>query len=180
MRVSFGVCGTYYAYPVSERKRIMEHNTNMLDTNTDRYPPEIQLATELYKNINMGSEASLHLLPKVKNNELKTLMTAAMCYYEKAAGKAEKFIKEHGDKPEEESMMTRMASRAGIAMNTMMDDSTSHIAQMIVKGSTMGVTEATKLLHRYEGRDGCGEMLDLAREWVEFEEAHIEKVKAFL
>ena len=158
----------------------MEQNHQMLSTNADQNPPEIQLATELYKNINMGSEASLHLLPKVKNTELKTLMTAAMCYYEKAAGKAEKFIKEHGNKPEEESMMTRMASRAGIAMNTLMDDSTSHIAQMIVKGSTMGVTEATKLLHQYEGRDGCGEMLDLAREWVDFEEAHIEKVKAFL
>ncbi len=158
----------------------MENNQNLLGTDAEKNPPEIQLATELYKNINMGSEASLHLLPKVKNNELKTLMTAAMCYYEKTAGKAEKFIKEHGDKPEEESLMTRMASRAGIAMNTMMDDSTSHIAQMLIKGSTMGVTEATKLLHRYEDQDGCGEMLDLAKEWVEFEEAHIEKLKAFL
>ena len=158
----------------------MENKQNLLDTQADTYPPKIQLATELYKNINMGAEASLHLLPKVKNNELKTLMTAAMCYYEKAAGRAEKFIKEHGDEPQEESLMTRMASRAGIAMNTMMDDSTSHIAQMLVKGSTMGVTEATKLLHRFEGQEDCGEMLDLAREWVKFEEAHVEKVKAFL
>ena len=158
----------------------MENHQHILGTDAEKKPPEIQLATELYKNINMGSEATLHLLPKVKNNELKTLMTAAMCYYEKAAGKAEKFIKEHGDEPEEESVMTRMASRAGIAMNTMMDDSTSHIAQMLVKGSTMGVTEATKLLHRYEDREGCGEMLDLAKEWIQFEEAHIEKVKAFL
>ena len=37
-----------------------------------------------------------------------------------------------------------------VNLQTMADDSTSHIAKMLIQGSSMGITEAVKKLHQYE------------------------------
>lgn len=158
----------------------MENKQMISSVGEEKKSPAIELATELYKNITMGTDAVTHLLPKVKDNDMKTSMSAAMCYYEKAAGKVKEFLGKHGSTAKEEPLMTRMAARMGIAMNTAMDATSSHIAQMLIEGSTMAITEATRLYHRFEGREGCDEMLTVARDLAEFEQSHIEKLKAFL
>ena len=158
----------------------MENNQKTSSVGEEKKSVAVELATELYKNITMGSDAVVHLLPKVKDNGMKTSMTAAMCYYEKMAGKVKDFLIAHGAEAKEEPLMTRMASRMGIAMNTAMDATSSHIAQMLIEGSTMAITEATRLCHRFEGQKGCGEMLAVAKDLSEFEQSHIEKLKAFL
>lgn len=146
----------------------------------EKKSPAVELATEMYKNITMGSDAILHLMPKVKDNDMKTYMSAVLGYYEKTASKVKEFLGEHGAIAKEEPMMNKLASRMGIAMNTAMDATSSHIAQMLIEGSTMAITEATRLQHRFEGREGCEEMLTLAQKLCEFEETNIEKLKKFL
>ena len=158
----------------------METHQKTTSVGEEKKSPAVEMATELYKNITMGSDAVIHLLPKVKDNGMKTSMTAAMCYYEKAAGKVKEFLKEHHAEAKEEPLMTRMASRMGIAMNTAMDATSSHIAQMLIEGSTMAITEATRLCHRFEKEESCREMVEIAKDLAEFEQSHIEKLKAFL
>ena len=158
----------------------MENEKMVSAVGEEKKLPSVELAAELYKNITMGSDAIVHLLPKVKNNDLKTLMTAAMCYYEKNAGKVKEFLVKHHCEAKEESIMNRMAARMGIAMNTAMDATSSHIAQMLIEGSTMAITESTRLCHRFEGQEHCEEMLSVAKDLAEFEQSHIEKLKAFL
>ncbi len=158
----------------------METHQKTSAVGEEKKSPAVEMATELYKNITMGSDAIIHLLPKVKDNGMKTSMTAAMCYYEKTAGKVKEFLKERGAEAKEEPLMTRMASRMGIAMNTAMDATSSHIAQMLIEGSTMAITEATRLCHRFENKESCEELIEIAKDLAEFEQSHIEKLKAFL
>ncbi len=158
----------------------MENKQMISSVGEEKKSPAVELATELYKNITMGSDAIVHLLPKVKDNDMKTTMTASMCYYEKTAGKVKEFLGKHGSLAKEEPLMTRMAARMGIAMNTAMDATSSHIAQMLIEGSTMAITEATRLCHRFEGQKGCEEMLTVAGDLAEFEQSHIEKLKTYL
>jgi hypothetical protein len=51
---------------------------------------------------------------------------------------------------------------------------------MMIEGSTMGVTDTTKVIHEYEGNPECRDVLDLARDIVKFEEQNIEDMKKFL
>ena len=146
----------------------------------EKKSPAVELAAELYKNITMGSDAILQLMPKVKDNAMKTHMSASLCYYEKTAGRVKDFLLEHGEEAKQEPVMNRMAARMGIAMNTAMDATSSHIAQMLIEGSTMAITEATRLRHRFEGREGCEAMLTLAQKLTEYEQSNIEKLKSFL
>ena len=67
-----------------------------------------------------------------------------------------------------------------MAFNTMMDSTGSHIAEMMVEGSNMGVTDMTKLLNTYEPRGSAAEAVRLAHEVVTFEQHNLEVMRHYL
>lgn len=134
----------------------------------------------IYKNVKMGSESILALMPKVRDEKLRTALTDQLDGYEKFASKAQKMLTPLGIDPAEEPIMKRMAAKMGIAVNTMTDDTTSHLAEMMIKGSTMGITDMTKKVREFAS-DGCPEAaLNVGRDLIEFEQNNIEIMKSFL
>ena len=87
---------------------------------------------------------------------------------------------DEGETPREENIMTKMMSKVGMAMNTMIDSTDSHIAQMMIEGATMGVTENTKLLRQYENKSCSEKSMSLAKETIKFMEDTVERMKAYL
>ena len=85
-----------------------------------------------------------------------------------------------GGKPEEEGVFAKLMAKAGMAMNTMMDSTASHIAQMMIEGATMGITENTKLIREYENKPCSEKALSLAKETVRFMEDSVERMKKYL
>ena len=78
-----------------------------------------------------------------------------------------------------------VSAKAGMAMSTMMDTTTSHLAQMTIEGSTMGTTDLLRKINEYECEagekgEGAEKVLSLARRTVDFEESCIEKLKSYL
>ena len=143
-------------------------------------PAAEKLAKELYKNLSMGCDAYMDMLPRVEDNRIKTDITAAMCYYEKITGKIKQYLLDHGVKPEERGMMAKMASKAGIMMNTAMDNTNSHITEMLIEGATMSITTAEKLANHAEGKEDCADLVDYCRDWAKFEQNHIDALKKYL
>ena len=143
-------------------------------------PAAEKLAEELYKNLSMGCDAYLDMLPRIQDNRIKTDVTAAMCYYEKTIGRLKQYLLDHGNQPTERGMMAKMATKAGIAMNTAMDNSNSHIAEMLIEGATMSVTTAEKLSNHADGKPDCAELVGYCRDWAKFEQNHIEALKKYL
>ena len=139
-----------------------------------------KLAEELYKNLSMGCDAYLDMLPRVEDNRIKTDITAAMCYYEKLIGKIKQYLLDHGCDPEERGMMAKMATKAGIVMNTAMDPSNSHITERLIEGATMSITTAEKLANHAEGKEGCHDLVEYCRDWAKFEQNHIDALKKYL
>ncbi|MBQ8004698.1 MAG: hypothetical protein IJ303_00090 [Clostridia bacterium] len=139
-----------------------------------------ELLCYIYKNVKMGSDAIVDLLPKVKDTGFRTALTNQLSGYEKIADEAEKQLTPMGIKPMEEPMIKKMMAKMGIAMNTITDTSIGHMAEMLIKGSTMGITDMTKHVREFEG-EGCPEQaLKLGRELITFEQDNIEKMKTFL
>ena len=150
------------------------------DSNGGLSPAAEKLAKELYKNLSMGCDAYLDMLPHVQDNRIKTDITAALCYYEKTIGKVKEYLLDHETKPTERGMMAKMATKAGIAMNTVMDNSNSHIAEMLIEGATMSITTAEKLSHHAEGKADCHDLAGICRDWAKFEQNHIDALKKYL
>lgn len=140
----------------------------------------VELGTQLYKNLNMSSDAVIHLLPRVQDERIKTGMSAALCFYEKTAGKVKRELTERGVEPREENPVSKMAAHMGIVMNTAMDATDSHIAQMVIEGSTMSITEAVKLKNQYRDKPDCDRLVTLAGDIAAFEDKNIQNMKQFL
>ena len=149
-------------------------------TDTVSSTPVTELLNAIYKNVKMASDSLLNLMPKVKDEKLKNDMTVQLSVYEGFASRAAKLLAEEGGKPEEEGLMTKMGAKMGVMMNTMRDSTTSHLAEMIIEGSTMGMNDILKQIREAEQKDVSGEALRLARHLYEFEEKTAEDMKSYL
>ena len=65
-------------------------------------------------------------------------------------------------------------------MNTMTDATTSHLAQMVIEGDTMGITELTRLVREHENTSCSEATLALVRDAIRFLEDAVERTKAYL
>ena len=134
----------------------------------------------MYKNVKMGADSIIDILDKAKDKPFREELTAQIERYEEYASKIGKMICDGGNTPKEENLMAKMSAKVGMAMNTMTDSSTSHLAQMVIEGATMGTTELTRLIREHENTNCSESTLKLARDVVKFEEATIETMKKFL
>lgn len=141
---------------------------------------ECEMLAKIYKNMKMGSDSMINLMPSAKDDEFKKLMTAQLDGYERFAARAREALLCEGGEPKEENAMTKMWASVGMKMNTMMDSTTSHLAEMIVEGSTMGMTDTIKVLREYENTNVSEATLKLAKEIIKFEENNIEIMKKHL
>lgn len=140
----------------------------------------IELLQALYQAVKMGGDSIVNLLSKVKEAKLREEMTAELNRYEAVAKSISDLLHEDGQTPKEESPITKLSAKVGMAMNTMIDSTDSHIAQMMIEGATMGITENTKLLRQYENTDCSEQSLSLAKKSIQLMETTVERMKAFL
>lgn len=139
-----------------------------------------ELLCYIYKNVKMGSDAILTLLPKVEDEKFRYQLTDQLNGYEKFASEAQWQLTPMGIDPQEDSVMKKIGLKMGIRMGTLTDSSVSHMAEMMIQGSSMGITDMTKKVREFEG-DGCPERaLRLGRDLISFEQENIEKLKTFL
>ena len=141
---------------------------------------EAEMLEKLYKNVKMGSDSIIKLLDKVSDGEFKTDLTKQINGYEGLAKKIKKRLHDMGERAKEENVMVKMWSSVGMAMNTLIDSSDSHIAQLVAEGSNMGITDSIKLLRDYENTSVSEQALDIVREVIKFEENNLERAKSFI
>jgi hypothetical protein len=158
----------------------MKEREAMAQTKERRKEAEEFFLGEIYKSTKMGADSIINLLPHIKNDALRSVVTLQLDGYEKYAARAAAALRERGREPREENLFTRVSARMGMAINTMIDSSTGHVAELMVEGSNMGITDMTKLLNEHEPRGTCPDAVRLAREVITFEEHNLEMLKRYL
>ena len=138
----------------------------------------IEVLNEIYKNAKMGEENIKTLLPEVGDQKMKSDLETQRSGYLDFCDKAWEEISNRGEKAPAINPMTRISSTIGIKMNTLTDKSDSHIADMMIKGSTMGITSATEGIHQHP--HASREVLSMAKDIVKFEQNNIERLKEYL
>ena len=136
------------------------------------------LLNEVSKATKMGMEASNILLPKVKNEELKRNIKEQCSEYQKLHAKANEVMAEYGVMPSKEKMMDQTMLWGSIQMNTLLDSSEQHIAEMMINGTTMGIIDMTKKLNELEQPDKKEK--EIAEEFIEQSQTHIDMWKNYL
>lgn len=139
-----------------------------------------EMLDKMYKNVKMGSDSMVNILSKVKDTNLKAELTNQLDKYEQYAKQVSGMIYDEGGTPKEENILTKAGSKIGIEMNTMLDSTSSHLAEMVIEGATMGMTDMTKILREYENKNCSEQAMKLAKEIAEFEDKSVDALKKYL
>lgn len=140
-----------------------------------------ELIEFIYQNSKMGVQTITDLLNviKNKNNKIKGVLEENLKGYEEFVKKSEKLLKKYKVEKKDNGMMTKMGAYMGIKMEMMKDNSDSRVADMLIKGSTMGTVDIGKRIDDYK-KEADKEILSLAKDLLEYEEENIEKYKEYL
>ena len=152
----------------------------LIMTDTMQKTATAELLTAVYKNVRMASDSLLNLMPKIKDEEFKNAVTVQLSVYEGFASRTAKLLAEEGAKPEEEGMITKLSAKMGMAVNTLRDASTSHLAEMIIEGAVMGVNDLTQQIHKAETKGASKDALHLAGHLCEYEEKIAKDYRVYL
>ncbi len=139
---------------------------------------EINVLDELNKGACMGKDAIHFILDKVKDEDLKKELNNQYDKYKSISDRINKIYPEYSDdEPHETTAMNKAMTWYGIEMKTLMDESTSKIAELLLQGTNMGIIEGRKLLNH---KDTNSEVEELVQEYVDMQEDAVEKLKQFL
>ncbi|MBQ1262340.1 MAG: hypothetical protein IIW78_01975 [Clostridia bacterium] len=134
----------------------------------------------VYKNIKMAEDAILDLMPRVKDEALKSDLTVQLAAYEAFASRTAKLLEREGVKPVSEGALTRLSAKWGTMMNAMKDSSSTHLAEMVVEGATMGVNDLLSLLRDGRAKSVDEDVLRLAQDLCAYEERTVNEMRAYL
>lgn len=143
-----------------------------------------ELYCEIYRSAQMGTESILTLLPKVENESQRADMTLQMNGYGKFAERAKSGLTLCNARAEEEKRSKVLAAKAGISAETMFDSSTSHIAELMIRGSGADIISITRAqnqaLHGKERIPQNDDAYMLSFELIDFENRSIDNMKKYL
>lgn len=137
----------------------------------------VELLNSIYQNAKMGSQNIAQLLPKIDDQKFQSTLMSQLSQYQNIANQAGKMLNDLNVSPKE-CIMDKLNSKAGITFNTLTNTSTSHIAEMMITGTTMGVIDLTKKINH--NADCQQDVTTLCDDLIRLEEQNTEKLKQFL
>lgn len=139
---------------------------------------KINVLDELNKGACMGMDAIKYIIPKTDDKKFKKELDKEYKNYQVISDKINRLYSNYsGDYPHETSKMEDAMTWFGIEMRTIMDTSTSKLAELMLQGTNMGIIEGRKLLNH---KDIDKEINDLISEYVTMQEEAVENLKQFL
>ena len=136
------------------------------------------LVNSVYRNAEMGRDGLYTVLRKTDDTAFRQVVLTQLAEYQAILNEAEDLLREGGCSPQGNPPMAKMMVRMTACRKASEDNSPSALADMLIQGSSMGVTKiARQLSHcRAPGED----TLALAARLQKTEENNIEKLKEYL
>lgn len=149
-----------------------------MDQQTRRKKSEEVLA-EIFRNANLAIQSIDDILPQVDRNEMKEELLFQHEGYAKVAAEASKIAKDRGIDLKEPGMFKKAMMWSSIKMSSMMDGSTNHIAEMMVRGTVMGIT-ALRTSQSEMPAESDEEIEKLLTDFIALEEDYEKRLKEYL
>lgn len=136
------------------------------------------LLQSIVENARMGESACDQLIVRAKEKDIRQELMQQKQQYASLVQKAEKKLYDLGLEPHPKGMMSRMGLWMGMQINTAMDRSGAHIAEITFQGAQMGIAEITKAIN--SNPDADGEAKGIAASMLEGQQQAVDRIKPFL
>ncbi len=139
---------------------------------------EWELLNSIYRNAEMGRDGLYFVLRKTDDTNFRKLIETQLMEYQSLMDEAEERIRAGGEEPLGSSSLSKTMVRISAGCKTKQDNSPSALADMLIQGSTMGVSKISKQISHYQTK--CEDCLSLAERLRHTEENNIEQMKKYL
>ncbi len=138
-----------------------------------------ELLAELYRNSQLALQSISNILPEVEDGDTREELMRQHEEYEKFGGKCAQMAKDKNIEVKPPNAMKKAMMWSSIKMSTLTDRSRSHIADMMLQGTVMGISAIRTSLGDVSD-EGDPDILQLAREFLCLEEQFEKKWKDYL
>ena len=137
-----------------------------------------KLLNFVYQNSAMGVQTITQLLDIVEDKSLLTHLQRELERYEEFHAEARDRLNTYGYDDRGLSSLEKLKTYLMVGAQTLTDRSASHIAEMLITGSNMGILDAEKNLKH--NPDTEKDIRALMEKLKSFEEDNVQRLKAFL
>lgn len=139
---------------------------------------EAAVYREIQRNTDMAMKAINTFADKVSDDALAMQMSRQSLRYSELHNEASRELLDAKAQSYQSSALSDALLRTGIHYNTMLNTSTGHLAELMIKNSTNGILEMEKVLKHNE--NAGPKPVALAKQLIELEEKNVERLKQYL
>ena len=139
---------------------------------------ETQVLDEITKGIKMGMDSISSVAEKIDDDKFKNALLDQYNGYNELLNRVDNKVQEFGNVPKDIPPMQKTMAHMEVKMNTAVDDSVSHIAEMMLQGTNMGIIEGRRLLNQHKQIEPDVE--SILNEFVTMQEDSVETLKKYL
>lgn len=132
----------------------------------------------IHKTAELGKEGTRAAMNSYENRKLSEALNRQYRSYDEIYTTSGNYLNARGILPQSAGPFTKMSVSMTQAMATLGDRSPSKIAELMIRGTTTGLTKSIQHIKDYTGNDSM--VLALAHQLREAEETGIEEMKSFL
>ena len=139
-----------------------------------------ELLAFVHKNARMGTVTLERLAEKLAaaDRGMADEIAAQLCEYRRITDAAERKAKQRGESGDNAGTLAEAAAAAMVELKSIADKSPSHIAEMVIVGSTRGIVSAIRQLRMHPDADS--DAVNLACRLLCAEQTNVERMKRFL
>lgn len=137
-----------------------------------------KLLQSIVENARTGLDACDQLIEKTKDAAVRDELMTQRAQYQGFAQDAERALYAAGGQPHAKNPLSRVGMWMGLQMNTLTDASASHIAEIAIQGTTMGVIGMTR--DRAQLPDADANAQGIASNFITTQQQAIDALKGFL
>lgn len=141
----------------------------------------MDMIEKIYKDSEMSIYTLRDTLEKLegKDNKIKDLIRKIEEGYQKYLVESKSFLENNNIDIQKTGVFAKMGADMGITKEVIMDNSDASIADMLIKGITMGILDLEKMLENKK-ESASKEVLKMVHHFIKFQKEEVEKVKKFL
>lgn len=140
-----------------------------------------ELLEYIYQNSEMGKYTIEKMINELKGKDNKIIKDAEdiLKKYEIFYKDLKKQLKKENVKPKDSSLLSKMGASMGIKKEIISDNSDASIADMLIKGMSMGILDIEKKLSQYD-EIANKKSIKLAKDFLKFQQESITQLKKYL
>ena len=148
--------------------------------NSSEETADVEILDELSKSCQLAISNISFLSTKAIQKNIKKELVSIYSGYTDILSQINKNFESLGEIPSNVSPSLKMFGLCSINLNTKIDKSSSHIAEIMIQGLNMGIIKCQKLLNSSNSTIIREQTLNLVQQFLNFQEQSIQKLKAFL